>query len=890
VITRRLPVLLLACLALWGEASASPMARWTALSGGAEEQASSGRLAVTVVDQTAAVIRGAMVAAERDEPGAVPVSASATTNGVGVALIDDLANGRYIVTVRFPGFETTVFRDVRVRGRETRLRATLRIAKLDEAVTVSRDRQSSSLDPRGSAFSSVLTREQIDALPDDPDEMETALKALAPPGSVIRVDGFTGGKLPPKSQIRSIRLPRMDMFAAQNHGGMAGMVFIDIMTMPGNGPVRGNVDFNFLDDALNARNPFVPVKGAEQVRLFGYGLSGTIKPNKTSFSINGGGGSQYTSSSLLAVLPDGSTATDALRQPRDSYNFTARLDHAFTKDHALRARFDRDRTTTRNLGVGGYNLFSRAYDTRTSGSILRLSENGPLGRRMFTETRLQVKWSGTTARSVVEAPTVRVADAFTSGGAQQQGGQHATEIEFASDLDYVRGPHSWRTGALVEGGRYRADDMTNYLGTYTFASLADFAAGRPAAYSRRLGNPAVRYSTWQAAVYLQDDWRIARSVLLSPGVRYGVQGNLADRWNLSPRMSAAWSPLRNGSLTLRASYGYFYDWVAADLYKQSLLIDGYHQRELNDPFPPYPDPGVDGATSPSNRYLWSDGLALPNAHRMTVGVERTLSQNSRANLSYGRGWGRGLLRGLNLNAPAGGSRPDPAFANVVALQSDAASRSQTVNASWSLVRMDLRRLFLMLNYTWSRNESNTAGGFWLPASADDLAAEWGPSMGDVRHRAGASLNLSPVRNLSMGVNVRAQSGMPYNVTTGRDDNRDGVFNDRPEGVRRNSARGAAQVDLGGRLSYALGFGTPRQATGGGGVVTIHAGGGGGLAPGFGGGASDKRYRVEFYVSGQNLLNRANFTAYSFVMTSPFYGKPVAAAQPRKLQLGVRFGF
>jgi hypothetical protein len=65
---------------------------------------------------------------------------------------------------------------------------------------------------------------------------------------------------------------------------------------------------------------------------------------------------------------------------------------------------------------------------------------------------------------------------------------------------------------------------------------------------------------------------------------------------------------------------------------------------------------------------------------------------------------------------------------------------------------------------------------------------------------------------------------------------------------------------------------------------------GGLAPGFGGGAADKRYRFEVYVSGQNLLNRANYTAYSFVTTSPFYGRPVAAAQPRKLQVGVRFAF
>ncbi len=63
-----------------------------------------------------------------------------------------------------------------------------------------------------------------------------------------------------------------------------------------------------------------------------------------------------------------------------------------------------------------------------------------------------------------------------------------------------------------------------------------------------------------------------------------------------------------------------------------------------------------------------------------------------------------------------------------------------------------------------------------------------------------------------------------------------------------------------------------------------------MAPGFGGGAESKRYRVEFYISGQNLLNRVNYTGYSFVQTSPFFGAPVAAAQPRRIQMGAQFGF
>jgi hypothetical protein len=239
------------------------------------------------------------------------------------------------------------------------------------------------------------------------------------------------------------------MFAAQNHGGMSGALYIDIMTMPGGGPMRGSLDFNFLDDALEARNPMVPTKGEEQLRQAGFTLSGTIKPNKTSFSMSAGGVSQYFSSNVLAALPDGTRLAEALRQPQDRWNFNARLDHAINKDHAVRLSFDRTNTEQRNLGVGDFNLAERGYTSTAATNMFRLSENGPLGRRFFTESRLQTRWSDTSFRSNEEAPTVQVNDAFTAGGAQMRGGRQDVTLEAATDLDYVRGNHSWRTGLLV---------------------------------------------------------------------------------------------------------------------------------------------------------------------------------------------------------------------------------------------------------------------------------------------------------------------------------------------------------------------------------------------------------------------------------------------------------
>jgi hypothetical protein len=852
-----------------------------------------GRLIVSVVDQLGAVIQRARVTVTaQDAADAASSPLVAPTNDSGVAIVGGLSDGRYTLQVDYPGFARTIVQDIRVRGGDLRRRVVLEIEKLDQAVTVNRDRQTTALDPRGSAFSSVLTREQIDALPDDPDEMERVLKAMAPPGAMIHVDGFSGGRLPPKSQIRSIRLPKLDMFAAQNHGGFSGTLIIDIMTMPGSGPLRGSMDVHIMDDGFNARNAFASRKPEEQLRQAGFSLSGTLRPNRTSFSINGGGGSQYTSPNLMAMLPNGSTVTDTLRQPRDSFNLSARVDHAINKDHAARLGLDHQSATSTSLGVGGYNLFDRAYKSSTSETIFRLSENGPIGRRLFTESRIQLRWNGSDNTSALEEPTIRVQDAFTSGGAQQRGGSHTFSYEAASDLDYVRGQHSWRTGVLVEGSRVHADDMTNYLGTYTFASLTDYLAGRPSNYTRRIGNPDITYWTLQAAGYLQDDWRITRSLLISPGVRYGLQRHLHDAWNLSPRVSAAWSPLKSGNLTVRGSYGYFYDWVADDLYKQTLLIDGYRQREINMVSPDFPVADDSGDTAPTNRYLWSDTIDLPSTHRFVLGLERMLTKNSHLNLSYGRGWGRGLLRGQNLNAPVGGTRPDPSFANTVALASDASSRSQSFSVSYNIVRMDWRRTFFMAHYGWVKSTTNTTGAFALPANGDNLETEWGPSANDIRHRVGASMSSSPVKNLTVGLDVRAQSGLPYTITTGADDNGDGMFNDRPAGTPRNSARGASQLELGGRISYAWGFGKAKAQTGGGTTtIGIRAGdGGGGPGPAFGGGAADKRLRLEVYASGQNLLNRTNYTAYSFVVTSPFYGQPVAASQPRKVQVGMRFSF
>jgi hypothetical protein len=677
------------------------------------------------------------------------------------------------------------------------------------------------------------------------------------------------------------------MFAAQNHGGLQGMHFIDIMTQPGNGPLRGSIDATFRDDALNARNPFTPAKGDEAVRQGGGSLSGTLVPNESSFSVNVQQGSLYNSGSLLAQLPSGPIA-EPVRQPSERTFVNARFDQAITPDHMLRFSFQRTAAENRNLGVGGFDLAERSYRTGSSDNILRLSENGPVGRRFFSESRLQLRWSRSSASAAVEAPTVRVLDAFTGGGAQRRGGGRNWEFEAATDLDYVRGSHSLRTGILLEGGRYSSDDHSNYLGTFTFASLADYEAGRAANYSRRLGDPRVQYSNFQVGIYAQDDYRLSRSLLLSYGLRYEAQTLVADQRNFSPRVTLSWSPLRSGRTTFRGGFGAFTDWIGTLTYEQAQRFDGFRQQELNIVDPPFPDPGFAGVTPPTNRYLLSNGLTLPESRAMNAGIDQQLGGGLRLNATYTYRRGVQLLRGRNLNSPVDGVRPDGRFSNVVEVVGDAAARFHALTIGLSVIKLDWRQTFFAANYSLTSSETNTTGPYGLSASGDDLATEWGVSA--PRHRVGATFNMRPFGAFGVALNVRAQSGTPYTITTGRDDNGDGLFNDRPAGTPRNSARTTAQWDAGIRLSYALSFG-PRVNTGAGsGGATIIMAGGGGMPAGIGGAAGDRRFRLELYASAQNVTNHHNYVGYSGVLTSPFFGRPTNVMNPRKVELGMRFGF
>ncbi|HEU4891378.1 MAG TPA: TonB-dependent receptor [Vicinamibacterales bacterium] len=884
-------------------------------------------LQVTVLDETRGVLPGASVTLARidaadkaAEIGPTPASQQ------GQVKFENLVPGRYAIKAEFSGFQTRTLPDVRIRSGENKQVVVLQIDRVLSSVTVERDKQAAASD-RDVTFGTVLTREQIDALSDDPDELRRQLQDIAGPGATILVDSFEGRDLPPKALIKSIRVTR-DQFAPEVH--FAGELRIEILTQPGIGPVRGNVRSGFYDSLMDGENPLIDQTGPAQSWMYGIGLSGTLVSERASFNVNFNGQDSYSTPVVYAATPGGPLAGNVpARSPNDNYFFNGGLDYALTRDQVLRLHLQGSKFSTGNIGVGSYDLPGRAYSTEDSRFGLFLQQNGPLGRRFVLNTRMSIFGGDSEASSALEEMTVLVTDAFNSGGAQRTGGTHARNYWFNSDLDYVRGIHSMRTGIDVQVATYETNSNSNYLGTYVFANLDAFNARTPRSYTRRIGDPALSYSNVQGGVYFQDDIKIRKNFTVTGGVRYEAQTHVPDALNLAPRAGFTWAPFKGGKTTLRGSWGMFYDWLPTNTYLQTLQVDGVRQREVNIVNPTFPDPGDVGTAPPTNRYILAEERDMAYSQRLSAGIAQTISRRVTTNVLYSYAYRYSLLTGRNINTPVNGVRPDPDFANVVLATSAGHGRQHTVNASANvnlgpmaptggpaaggggpiMIAGDRGPMMIMMGpggpaattgprwqwnrgltmsgfYSYGQNYDNTDGAFVIPASLI-LANEWGPAAFDRRHQTNFAITSTALRNLTARLSVFGQSAPPITVRSGTDDNGDLVFNDRPDGVGRNSERTMSMWNTSLNFGYSFTLGK-KTVTSTGGVQIM--GSPAGLTVNPTGAQTTPRYRLNIGVNVNNVFNQAAYSGFGSILTSQFFLKPTVAGGLRRITFNTNVSF
>jgi hypothetical protein len=838
------------------------------------------QLRVTVLDQTSAGIPAAVVTVT--VPGAAPVKVVADERGV--ATVAGLPAVSAQVHVEAGGFGA---RDAQVtlrRGTNTQT-VTLTIEGFQEQVLV--DDAAAAAETSGSATTTnVLDESVVEQLPDDPDELQAILEQMAGGvGAVFRVNGFTGGRLPNREDIRQIRF-RTNSFAADNHD--AGRVQIEIITRPNVAAWTGNLNANIRNDIFNARDAFAATKTPQNIARIGGGIRGPIVVRKTSLRLNVDRNESNTAANIYALNPDGSPFLGFVSNPSHNTFGIVGIEHALTEMQTLRVEYQRQQNVSRNGGVGGFNLPERANNRDNGNGQLRTQVQGLFGRSTLNEFHLEWRDTWNNQASISTAPSINVLDAFNAGGSGINTHSNQRTFNTADNLDFTIGrKHATRVGFELFGGRYQYFDARNAAGTFTFSSLDAYRAGTPLQFTQRLGEVSTSFTAYQGAVYWQDDIRTTRTLTISVGLRQEMQSWIADKLNLMPRLGLTYSP-RSSKTIVRGGYGLFYDWYESNLYDQTLRVNGIAQRDLRVNCPGYPDafaasfdPSCQAAlggvpvVQPGGRIQAHPDLRMPHVHQASVSIERPFGANLRTMINYQMLRGRNQMRSRDINTPdpLTGLRPEPTIGSVTQFESTGKSArdSLNVNVAYAIPR---RQINVAMNYTLAQFKNHADNAMQLPVDSYNPDAEWGPSSQDIRHRLQANVFLPPLRGFRLSVNgLVYQSGAPYNITTGRDDNHDLVINDRPldasgRTIGRNSARGAARWgDLSMRLGRAFAFGR-RSADNG-------------TPPG---------RNVEFFAQGDNVLNRVNFTNYAGTMTSRLFGQPTAASQARRVQVGMQLRF
>ena len=340
----------------------------------------------------------------------------------------------------------------------THLDVQLALAPVEETVTVKAPQPALGLEPTNNAGAIVIKGEDLDALPDDPDEMADALQALAGPaagpnGGQVFIDGFTGGRMPPKSSIREIRINANPFSAEYDRLGFGR---IEIFTKPGTDKFRGETSYRFNDDSLNTRNPFAPNKPPYQRREWGGNLSGPIVAKKASFFVDFERRDVDDNQIVNATVLDPEPRARALQRggrdaPAAGTTVSPRIDWQISAAHSLDAALHLHLPEQDDAGIGGFSLPSRAYDHGEHQHTIQLTETAVFGK-VISETRLRFWTERQTRDGDDTIPTLQVQDAFTGGGSQVG---PSTNAQKRFELQNMT---SWSHGQALAAGRRAAAD------------------------------------------------------------------------------------------------------------------------------------------------------------------------------------------------------------------------------------------------------------------------------------------------------------------------------------------------------------------------------------------------------------------------------------------------
>ena len=817
-----------------------------------------------IADPTGALIPAATVTVANALGVAIKTTVSDST---GSYTVTGLQPGSYIVQASVTGFAPFTSPTLQLTaGQSKRVEISMAIEAEQQSVTVTDDEGAPtvSVEAGANASSLVLKDKDLDALSDDPDELSNELSALAGPsagpnGGQIYIDGFTGGTLPPKSAIREIRINQNPFSAEFDHIGYGR---IEILTKPGTDVFHGRGFLMGNHSVFNTGNPFLASVPDYHSIQYNGSISGSLN-KKASFFLSVEGRniqdeSIYTASTAVLNQSTGlySIPTDSngniipvsgsIFAPSNRIEISPRLDLQIGQKNTLTMRYQYESGNSKG-SLGSTSLPTAASSGTSSEHSIQLMDSQIINDHIVNETRFQYRRGLSTTTPVSPTPSVTVPGDFAGGGSSGQfDNNHTDHLELQNITTMSAGAHAIKLGGWMRDNREADSSNAGFNGSFSFPSLQAYVAtlngliqGQtiqqiaascpsnqkggciPNQLTYKTGPQAFSANVFDAALFVQDDWKFNQFLTLSGGLRWETQNHTGDHSDWGPRIAVAYAldGHKKGKVAktvLRGGYGFFYDrfGIGSLMTLEQLNGGPNSQKSISISQPAcfntislsnignFPTACGTGTSATPVIYQLSPTYHSPNMQQFGTSLERQVTKTTTMTVTYLHSFGVHQMATRDSNAylpgvynfanPASsGNRPNPNLGIVNEYYPEAVFKQNQL-----IVNVNARltpKLNLMGFYNLNYVNSNTG----TASNSYNLSQDYGRAPFASRNMVFLMSNYTGPWGLSFNPFLVAQSGKPFNIATNYDLTGDAYFNNRPSYASASSiASNVVETGLG----------------------------------------------------------------------------------------------
>jgi hypothetical protein len=869
----------------------------------------------TVSDNQGAVLPGADVTITNADTG---WTRTIVTDERGRYRAAALPPGPYALIVELNGFLKQVRSGLTLTiGQEANINVTLQLATLQETVSVTA--AAPLVETTSNTLGTTITRTQLDSLPLAGRNF-TSLAQMAPGimgvggggvnagGQLDRnnsflVDGLSNDQVNNATTRGGFSLETVREFAVLANQfsaeyGQASGAIVTVVTRSGTNTMQGRAFMFHRDDSFDAQDAFSKAQGSGKapfsMQRFGTFLGGPVVRDRLHYfgSYEGlrEGETSVVTSPLVPV------SEREFPNDRDQNLYFVKGDYRLSASHSVSARYRMDHAKQFGAGIGGLDTWERGRDTIGRNQDAGMNHTGVLSARALHEFRFQFArhYADNLPYMPLGTPTVNRPSGNFGKASNMPQGRTEDHWQFIENFSYSRGSHDFKTGVDINVVRVAAYFYNNIHGTFTFRTDLPFNANDPATYpaqfTQNVGSPYTQRDTDLYAFFFQDSWRYRPNLTLNLGVRYDREtafkkavGVEDDKNNFVPRLGFVWDPFSDGRTAVRGGYGWYVDQVFLNItanIQQARQFTGV--TVIN---PGFPDPysrGTVGGEKPST-VVSSPDIQTPISRQVSLGVKREVRSGLAVSLDFVNGRGYHLFNAPDINQPdpVTGVRPNPDFLRV--LQYETTGNSWYNGLLLGIERRSGRGPLFGVSYTFSRQIRDVEDFQSRAPNSFDRASDRALASNHRKHQFVTNVTWALPGSFQVGAILQARSGRPWNVTTGSDNNRDTVFNDRPDlVVSGGNPRDPATYN--GNYTGRVGN-LGRNANIGPSFAELHA-----RVSKF---VRLARARLELFAEGFNVLNRANLGSPNGNLRSSQFGRSTALADdatPRQVEAGFRLDF